>query len=53
MTKYTRQHYIQIGDTLKHLPKAKRKEEYKKWDKIFKQDNPRYSSARFRQYIGL
>jgi len=53
MVKYTRQSYIFIGDTLKKLPKGKRIIEYQNWDKIFKEDNLRYDSIRFKKYIGL
>lgn len=53
MGKYTRRHYIDIGNTLKKLPKKKRLTEYYKWNKIFKADNSRYDSKRFKEYIGL
>lgn len=50
---YSRRHYVQIGNTLKKLPKKKRMSEYRKWNAIFKKDNPRYDSRRFKSYIGL
>ena len=53
MTKYTKRHYIDIGNLIKKLPKSKRGTEYKKWDKTFKSDNPRYDSQRFKKHIGL
>jgi hypothetical protein len=53
MVKFTRQHYITIGNTIKKLPKKKRETEYRKWNKIFKKDNPKYDSAKFKKYIGL
>ena len=53
MVKYTRHHYVEIGNTLKSIPKTKRKTEYTKWNKIFKQDNPRYDSGKFKKHIGL
>ena len=53
MVMYTRRHYIQIGNTIKKLPRTKRVVEYRKWSGIFKKDNPRYDSARFKAHIGL
>lgn len=46
MSTYSRRHYVDIGNTLKKLPKKKRQSEYKK-------DNPRYDSKRFKKHIGL
>lgn len=53
MVKYTRRHYLEIGGLIKKLPKKQRKTEFNKWNKIFKRDNPRYDSNRFKKYLGL
>jgi len=53
MVKYTRRHYIDIGNLIKKLPKSKRQYEFNKWNKIFKRDNPRYDASRFKKFIGL
>jgi len=53
MVKFTRQHYIAIGDTVKKLPQKAKQKEFDRWDKIFKADNPRYDSYRFAKHIGL
>ena len=53
MPKFTRRHYLQIGKTLKKLPKKKRLTEFYKWSKIFKKDNRLYDSKKFKKYIGL
>lgn len=52
-SKFTRQNYIEIGNTLKKLPEKKRITEYIKYNKIFKADNPLYDSKRFKKYIKL
>lgn len=51
--KYSRKNYIGIGDTIKKLPMKKRMTEYKKWNKVFKADNPRYKQKVFKKYVGL
>lgn len=51
--KFSRKTYIEIGNVIKELSKKKRMIEYRKWDKIFKADNPRYDSKRFKEHIGL
>jgi len=53
MVKYTRRHYLDIGNTIKSIPKTKRKTEFVKWNKIFKADNPLYDSKKFKKFIGL
>ena len=53
MVKFTRQHYIEIGNLIKKLPKSKRVTEYNKWNKVFKRDNPRYDSCKFKAFVGL
>ena len=53
MVKYTRRHYVDIGNLIKKLPKSKRKTEFNKYNKLFKKDNPRYDSKRFKKHIGL
>lgn len=53
MVRYTKRHYIDIGNTIKNIPKVKRKSEFTKWNKIFKKDNPLYDSKKFKKYIGL
>jgi len=53
MSKYTKKDYISVGDTIKKLPKKRRETEYKKWNRIFKSDNPFYDSKRFKKHIGL
>jgi len=53
MPKFTKRHYIEIGKTIKKLPKRKRAAEYRKWDGIFKRDNPRYDGCKFKEFVGL
>jgi hypothetical protein len=53
MPKYTRQHYIAISNTIKKLPRKEREREYRKWNRIFKADNPRYNSKMFKEFVGL
>jgi len=53
MVKFTRQHYIMVGDLIKKMPKHKRQKEFEKWDKTFRADNPRYDSYRLAKWIGL
>ena len=53
MTKYTRRHYVDIGNLIKKVPKSKRKTEFTKWNKVFKKDNPRYDSKKFKKFVGL
>jgi len=50
---FKKKDYIKIGDSLKKLPIIKRTTEYRKWNSIFKVDNPRYDSKRFKKHIGL
>ena len=53
MPKFTRQHYIEIGKTIKKLAKKKRVSEYRKWNRIFEKDNPLYDSCKFKAFVGL
>jgi len=53
MAKYTKKYYVLIGNTIKKLPKKERMKEYRKWNAIFKADNPLYDSKRFKKHIGL
>ena len=49
--KYTRRHYMEIGNLIKELPEEIKERELEKWDTIFKKDNERYNSERFRAYV--
>tara|TARA_Y100000310_G_scaffold324852_1_gene387275 strand:+ start:3491 stop:3652 length:162 start_codon:yes stop_codon:yes gene_type:complete len=53
MPTYTRKHYVDIGNTIKKLPKKARTAEYNKWNRKFKKDNPRYDSKRFKKHVGV
>ena len=53
MPKFTRQHYIAIGDTLKKIPKKQRKKQADIWNQKFAKDNPRYNPAKFYDFVGL
>ena len=53
MPKFTRQHYIAIGDTLKKIPKKQRKKQADIWNQKFAKDNPRYNPAKFYDFIGI
>jgi hypothetical protein len=53
MPRYTKKHYVQIGNTLRKLPKKVREVEYRKWNRIFKADNPKYDSKKFKKYVYL
>lgn len=52
-TKYQRKHYLDIGRLIKKLPKKQRKTEFNRWNKVFKKDNPRYDSKKFKKFVGL
>ena len=47
--------YQQVADLIKqlHKDKDKRKKEFEKWDKIFKVEDPRYSSFHLAKMIGI
>ena len=51
--KYTRRHYVEIGDLIKKLPESEKRAEFNKWNSVFKADNPRYDEGRFKKHIGL
>lgn len=53
MSKYSRRDYLLIGNTIKKLSKTKRETEYRKWNKVFREDNPLYDSKRFKEYINI
>lgn len=52
-SKYSKKDYIIIASTLKGLPLEKRKKEFRKYNKLFKSDNPRYDSKKFKQACDL
>lgn len=51
--KYSRKDYVEIGNFIKMMAKKDKLKQYRRWDKIFKADNPRYDSKRFKEHIGL
>ena len=44
---------LPIVTTVKKLSQKAKQKEFDRWDKIFKQENPRYNSSSFAKRIGL
>ena len=45
--------YMAISNTVRKLSQKAKQKEFDRWDKIFKQENPRYNSSSFAKRIGL
>tara|TARA_Y100001951_G_C11157797_1_gene192968 strand:+ start:214 stop:396 length:183 start_codon:yes stop_codon:yes gene_type:complete len=53
MPKFTKMHYIAIGDIIRKTPKKDQKKEGQKWSKVFAKDNPRFNPKTFKSFVGF
>jgi len=51
MVTFTRRHYELIGEMLRELEHYEKKNWFYKWDRIFKEDNPRYQHDKFKEFV--